>query len=103
MKKILSIFLTIIFLAAFLVSVITLIAAAYAAIRGNQGRAFSILGVWLVCALFLAALELGQLAGRTYFCQALGDEEVAGVPRADVGDRALSPETGDLLKKDDVH
>jgi hypothetical protein len=43
------------FLASFLVSVMALIAAAYAAIRGRLPRAFSILRVWLVC----AALYLG--------------------------------------------
>ena len=40
----------ILFLASFLVSVVALIAAAYAAIRGRVSRAFSILGVWLTCA-----------------------------------------------------
>ncbi len=38
------------FLASFLVSVIALAAAAYAAIRGRVSRAFTILGVWLACA-----------------------------------------------------
>ncbi|MCU1335075.1 MAG: hypothetical protein JWO19_656 [Bryobacterales bacterium] len=38
------------FLAAFLVSFITLAAAAYAAVRGRLRRAFSILRVWLICA-----------------------------------------------------
>ena len=52
---------------------------------------------------FNIGVELGQLAGRTYLGQTFGDEEVAGVAGADVGDRPLSPETGDLLKKDDVH
>ena len=50
------------FLAAFLVSVIALIAAAYAAIRGNVPRAFSILGVWLVC----AAAYLGASVAVAY-------------------------------------
>lgn len=44
-----------VFLAAFLVSVITLVAAAYTAVRGRVSRAFSILRVWLLC----AALYLG--------------------------------------------
>ena len=39
------------FLAAFLVSLIVLIAAAYMAFRGRVPRAFSILGVWLACAV----------------------------------------------------
>jgi hypothetical protein len=44
------------FLASFLVSVVALIAAAYAAIRGRDSRAFSILAIWLACAvLYLAA------------------------------------------------
>jgi len=44
------------FLASFLVSVVALIAAAYAAIRGRVSRAFSILGVWMACAvLYLGA------------------------------------------------
>lgn len=46
----------VLFLAAFLASLIALIAAAYAAVRGNSPQAFSILGVWLACtALYLAA------------------------------------------------
>ena len=44
------------FLASFLVSVMVLVAAAYQAIRGRAPRAFSILRVWLVCAvLYLGA------------------------------------------------
>lgn len=39
-----------VFLAAFIVSVLTLVAAAYAAVRGHVPRAFAILRVWLVCA-----------------------------------------------------
>jgi hypothetical protein len=39
------------FLAAFLASLIVLIAAAYAAVRGRTPRAFLILGVWLACAV----------------------------------------------------
>ena len=50
------------FLASFLVSVIVLIAAAYAAIRGRAPRAFSILRVWLIC----AALYLGVSAAVAY-------------------------------------
>ena len=38
------------FLASFLVSVITLVSAAVVAIRGRASRAFSIVGVWLGCA-----------------------------------------------------
>jgi len=37
------------FLASFLVSIITLVTAAVMAIRGRASRAFSILRVWLVC------------------------------------------------------
>jgi hypothetical protein len=46
----------VLFLAAFLASLLALIAAAYTAVRGNVPRAFSILVVWLVCAaVYLAA------------------------------------------------
>jgi hypothetical protein len=37
------------FLASFFVSVVALIASAYAAIRGRVPRAFTILGAWLAC------------------------------------------------------
>lgn len=50
------------FLASFLVSVIVMIAAAYAAVRGRVSRAFSILGVWLVC----AALYVGASVAVAY-------------------------------------
>jgi hypothetical protein len=50
------------FLAVFLTSVITLAAAAYAAVRGRVPRAFSILSVWLVC----AAVYLGASAAVAY-------------------------------------
>ena len=50
------------FLAAFLVSLITLIAAAYQAIRGRTPRAFSILRLWLIC----AALYLGTSVAVAY-------------------------------------
>jgi len=50
------------FLAAFLVSVITLATAAYAAVRGRVPRAFSILRVWLVC----AAAYLGASVAVAY-------------------------------------
>src|SRR5882724_3776597 len=50
------------FLAAFAVSLITLIAAAYAAVRGHMPRAFSILRVWLIC----AALYLGTSVAVAY-------------------------------------
>ena len=50
------------FLAAFLASVITLAVAAYAAVRGRVPRAFSILRVWLVC----AAVYLGASAAVAY-------------------------------------
>ena len=50
------------FLASFLVSVIALGAAAYAAIRGHAPRAFSILRVWLVC----AAVYLGISVAVAY-------------------------------------
>jgi hypothetical protein len=50
------------FLASFLVSVIALVAAAYAAVRERVSRAFSILGVWLVC----AALYLGTSVAVAY-------------------------------------
>jgi len=46
------------FLAAFLISVITLAAAAYAAIRGNTRRAFSILSTWLVCAALYLEISI---------------------------------------------
>jgi hypothetical protein len=49
------------FLAAFLASVITLAAAAYAAVRGLVPRAFSILGVWV--AVYLAiSMTIAYLA-----------------------------------------
>ena len=50
------------FLAVFLLSVITLVTAAYAAVRGRVSRAFSILGVWLVC----AAVYLGVSVAVAY-------------------------------------
>jgi hypothetical protein len=50
------------FLASFLVSVIVLVAAAYAALRGRTPRAFSILRVWLIC----AALYLGASVAVAY-------------------------------------
>ena len=51
-----------VFLAAFLVSVVTLAVAAYQAIRGRTPRAFLILGVWLVC----AAVYLGTSLAIAY-------------------------------------
>jgi len=51
-----------VFLAAFAVSLITLIAAAIAAVRGHMPRAFSILRVWLIC----AALYLGISVAVAY-------------------------------------
>ena len=50
------------FLASFLVSVITLVTAAVMAIRGRASRAFLILGVWLVC----AAIYLGISVAVAY-------------------------------------
>ncbi len=52
------------FLAAFLASMIALIAAAYAAVRGNVPRAFSILVVWLGCG--------GRLPGSLGGCRVCG-------------------------------
>jgi hypothetical protein len=49
----------VLFLASFLVSLIVLFLAAYAAIRGRLSRAFSILGVWLACAVLYLATSLG--------------------------------------------
>jgi hypothetical protein len=46
------------FLAAFLASVIVLVAAAYVAMRGNVTRAFSILGVWLTCAVVYLGISV---------------------------------------------
>jgi hypothetical protein len=46
------------FLASFLASVVALIAAAYAAIRGRAPRAFLILGVWMACAVVYLAISL---------------------------------------------
>jgi hypothetical protein len=46
------------FLASFLLSVIVLFAAAYAAIRGRVSRAFSILRVWLVCAALYLSVSV---------------------------------------------
>ncbi|HEY2844655.1 MAG TPA: hypothetical protein VGJ09_13435 [Bryobacteraceae bacterium] len=40
-----------VFLAGFAVSLIAMIAAAYAAVRGRTARAFSILRMWLICAV----------------------------------------------------
>jgi len=56
-----------VFLAAFAASLITLIAAAVAAVRSHMPRAFSILHVWVICAtLYLAAnvRELGLVTGH---------------------------------------
>ena len=46
------------FLASFLVSLIVLFIAAYAAIRGRLSRAFWILGVWLACVVLYLATSL---------------------------------------------
>jgi len=46
------------FLAAFLASLLALIAAAYAAVRGHVPRAFSILGVWLACAVVYLGISV---------------------------------------------
>jgi len=46
------------FLVSFLVSVIALAAAAYAAIRGRVSRAFSIVGIWLACAVLYLAISV---------------------------------------------
>jgi hypothetical protein len=51
------------FLAAFVVSVITLATAACASIRGRATRAFSILRVWLICAV----VYLGVSAAVAFF------------------------------------
>jgi hypothetical protein len=48
----------VLFLASFLVSLIVLFMAAYAAIRGRLSRAFWILGVWLACASLYLATSL---------------------------------------------
>jgi hypothetical protein len=45
------------FLAAFLASLIALLAAAYAAVRGRTPRAFGILGGWLACAAVYVAIS----------------------------------------------
>ena len=45
------------FLAAFLASLIALLAAAYAAVRGRTPRAFAILGGWLACAAAYLAIS----------------------------------------------
>jgi len=50
------------FLASFLASVITLVSAAVLAIRGRASRAFSMVGVWLVC----AAVYLGISVAVAY-------------------------------------
>jgi hypothetical protein len=50
------------FLASFLLSVITLVTAAVVAIRGRASRAFLILGVWLACAV----LYLGTSVAVAY-------------------------------------
>jgi hypothetical protein len=47
-----------VFLAAFLLSLIALIAAAFAAVRGRTHRAFSILRVWLICAAVYMATSV---------------------------------------------
>jgi hypothetical protein len=46
------------FLAAFLASLIALLAAAYAAVRGRTPRAFAILGGWLACAAAYLAISV---------------------------------------------
>jgi hypothetical protein len=46
------------FLASFLVSVITLVTAAVMAIRGRASRAFLILGVWLACAVLYLGISV---------------------------------------------
>lgn len=51
-----------VFLAAFAVSLVTLIAGAFAAVRGNMPRAFSILRLWLIG----AALYLGTSVAVAY-------------------------------------
>lgn len=50
------------FLTSFLLSMMALIAAAYAAIRGRVSRAFLILGIWLACAI----LYLGTSVAVAY-------------------------------------
>ncbi|MBZ5673121.1 MAG: hypothetical protein LAP61_02650 [Acidobacteriia bacterium] len=47
-----------VFLASFLVSVVALIAAVYAAIRGYVPRAFTILGVWWACAIVYLGISV---------------------------------------------
>jgi hypothetical protein len=49
--------LDLLFLGCFLLSLIAFVAAAYAAIRGRVSRAFSILGVWLACAILYLAVS----------------------------------------------
>ena len=50
--------LDLLFLACFLLSLVALAAAAYVAIRGSVSRAFSILGVWLVCAILYLGISV---------------------------------------------
>ncbi len=56
-------FFDLLFLAAFLASLIALLAAAYASLRGRMPLAFSILRIWLVC----AAVYLGASVAVAFF------------------------------------
>jgi hypothetical protein len=50
--------LDLVFLECFLLSLIAFVAAAYAAIRGHVSRAFSILGIWLACAILYLGVSV---------------------------------------------
>jgi hypothetical protein len=50
--------LDLVFLGCFLLSLIALAAAAYAAIRGHVSRAFSILGIWSTCAVLYLGVSV---------------------------------------------
>lgn len=50
--------LDLLFVACFLLSLIALVAAAYAAFRGRISRAFSILGIWLACAVLYLGVSV---------------------------------------------
>jgi len=61
------------FLASFLVSLIALGGAAYAAIRGRAARAFSILGVWTACVVVYLAISVAVAYAAPQRVIALGD------------------------------
>jgi hypothetical protein len=61
------------FLASFLLSVIVLVTAAYAAIRGRVSSAFSILRVWLVCAALYLTVSVAVAYAAPQRVIAAGD------------------------------